>query len=222
MVAWMNRSSCSAGNVTYLAQLPWIQLIANIRGQRHCIQVVQRSSKPCHMWVKLAQWARDLHFIKPSTCVVDPYAFDTFSFQERSGNSVFNPHISGMVRCFISVWLATSDTPSCLKTIWNLPLATSQKTIFLWRWWWYPSKMIDVSWCIFVSARFGSKLCTLAEYHSPVNRICGPAETPLGLLVHQSEPRITPEKRSMVKRGKTYFEHTKSCIRNESSFRKWP
>ena len=44
----MNRSSCSAGNVTYLAQLPWIQLIANIRGQRHCIQVVQRSSKPCY------------------------------------------------------------------------------------------------------------------------------------------------------------------------------
>lgn len=68
--------------------------------------------------------------------------------------------------------------------------------------------MLDVSWCIFVSARFGSKLCTLAEYHSPVNRICGPAETLLGLLVHQSEPRITPEKRSRVKRGKTYFGHT--------------
>lgn len=76
--------------------------------------------------------------------------------------------------------------------------------------------MLDVSWCIFVSVRFGSKLCTLAEYHSPVNRICGPAETPLGLLVHQSEPRITPEKRSRVKRRKTYFEHKKNGIRNKS------
>ena len=99
---------------TYLAQLPWIPLIANIRGQRHCIQVVQRSSK--FMWVKLAQWAQDLHFIKPSTCVVDPYAFDTFSFQERSGNSVFNPPYLGHGSLFYISLVGHQRHPSCLKT----------------------------------------------------------------------------------------------------------